>query len=123
MADLKIRTEVFEAALKNPGPLAALIRSGDPLNERTRIALAMFLEGRLLLLDKRPGGSRKFSNWDDFIHSPHARAALLVEFEELTHEQAAEKALRGEYRPGAAKATKQQLIDYLGKSKVYLTCV
>jgi hypothetical protein len=39
--------EVFEAELGDPAPLSALLRSDKSLDKRTRVAIAMLIEGRL----------------------------------------------------------------------------
>jgi hypothetical protein len=113
MADRREPIEVFEAALGNLAPLANLLRSEKPLGDRTRLALAMFFEGKL-----KPGRGRrrKFFYWEQYMRSAHVRAAMLVEFEGLTHKDAAKEALSDKYPPSSVNATEEQLLDYLRKS-------
>ncbi|MEM6898958.1 MAG: hypothetical protein AAF583_04210 [Pseudomonadota bacterium] len=117
MADRREPIEVFEAALGNPSPLASLLRSEKSLGDRTRLALAMFLEGKLVRLKNGRGRQRKFRYWEEFMRSAHVRAAMLVEFEGHTHKNAAKEALSDKYPPSSVNATEEQLLDYLRKSE------
>jgi hypothetical protein len=122
--------EVFEAELGDPAPLSALLRSDKSLDKRTRVAIAMLIEGRLDRHKKGRGRPNKFQNWEQYARSPYKRAARYVEFQVysddqevnahdkikgLSHEKAAERALAENHLYGGMRATKKQIMQYLGK--------
>ena len=134
MAKPIVPIEVFQAATGDPAPLAALLRCQKELDKKTRLAIAMFVEGKLDSHKKKGRGRPKlFSNWDEWARSPHERAARYVEFPELSHDEedpevernkkgmshkeAVKRALAENHKHGCMNATEDQITDYLRKSE------
>lgn len=118
MTDLKefpLPFEVFEAALGNPAPLAALLRSDEHITELTRFALALHIEGRLKLPKGKPGRKHKYNSLAERAFSPFEFAVRRMQDDDMQKGETAEEAATAEAGNGA---TKDQILDYLNKSEL-----